>query len=105
MEGIEELVKERTVGIEILMMAATIGSALLGIWDEAVFLVFLYSEAEGLEHYAYARTRGSIRELHKLAPKTARIVINEKEVIIPVDDLKVVDIFIVRPVKFIPMVR
>lgn len=102
MEGIEELIKERKVGIEILMMAATIGSALLGIWDEAAFLVFLYSAAEGLEHYAYARTRGSIRELLKLAPKTAKIIANKKEVTIPVEDLTVGDIFVVRPGESIP---
>ncbi len=101
-EGLEELIKEKKVGIEILMMAATIGSALLGIWDEAAFLVFLYSGAEGLEHCAYARTRGSIRELLKLAPKMARIVVNGKEVAISVEDLRVGDIFVVRPGEAIP---
>lgn len=101
-EGLEELVSEKKIGIEILMMAATIGSALLGIWDEAAFLVFLYSGAEGLEHYAYARTRGSIRELLKLAPKTARIIVNEKDVIISAEDLMVGDIFVVRPGESIP---
>ena len=34
-EGIEEFLEEKRVGIEILMMAAAIGSVLLGIWDEA----------------------------------------------------------------------
>lgn len=97
MEGIEELIHERKMGIEILMLAATIGSALLGIWDEAAFLVFLYSGAEGLEHYAYAKTRGSIRELLKLAPKMVRIIANGKEIIAPVEDLRVGDVFMVRP--------
>jgi len=101
-EGIEELLEERKIGIEILMMAATIGSALLGIWDEAAFLVFLYSAAEGLEHYTYARTRSSIRALLDLAPKEARVIINGKEVTVPVKDLKVGDVFVVRPGEAIP---
>jgi len=101
-EGIEELIKEKKIGIEILMVAATIGSALLGIWDEAAFLVFLYSAAEGVEDYTYAKTRGSIRELLDLAPKEARIVESGKEVTIPVQDLKVGDIFVVRPGDSIP---
>ena len=101
-EGIEELLEERKIGIEILMMAATIGSALLGIWDEAAFLVFLYSAAEGLEHYTYARTRSSIRALLDLAPKEARIIVNGKEVAVPVKDLKVGDLFVVRPGEAIP---
>ena len=102
LEGIVELIKEKKIGIEILMVAATVGSALLGIWDEAAFLVFLYSAAEGVEDYTYAKTRGSIRELLDLAPKEARIVESGKEVTIPVQDLKVGDIFVVRPGDSIP---
>lgn len=102
LEGINELIKEKKIGIEILMMAATIGSALLGIWDEAALLVFLYSAAEGVEDYTYARTRSSIRALLDLAPKEARIIENSREVTIPVQDLKVGDLFVVRPGDSIP---
>lgn len=101
-EGIVELFEERKVDIEILMMAATIGSALLGLWDEAAFLVVLYSAAEGLEDYTYARTRWSIRELLDLAPKEARIIINGKEETVPAKDLKVGGLFVVRPGESIP---
>jgi cation transport ATPase len=102
LEGIEELIKEKTVGIEILMIAATIGSVLLGIWDEAAFLVFLYGGAKGLEHYAYAKTRGSIKGLLKLTPKMARTIVNGKDVAVPVEDLRVGDIFVIRPGEAIP---
>ena len=73
-EGLEELVKEKEIGIEILMMAATVGSAILGMWDEAAFLVFLYGAAAGLEEYTYAKTRHSIRKLLGLAPKEACLI-------------------------------
>lgn len=101
-EGIEELIEEKEIGIEILMMAATLGSAILGMWDEAAFLVFLYGTAEGLEEYTYARTRHSIRKLLDLAPKEARVIKDGKEVTIPAEELKVGDIFIVRPGESIP---
>jgi Cd2+/Zn2+-exporting ATPase len=101
-EGIEELIEEKEIGIEILMMAATIGSAILGMWDEAAFLVFLYGTAEGLEEYTYAKTRHSIRKLLDLAPKEARIIRDGKEVTIPAEDLKVGAIFIVRPGESMP---
>jgi Cd2+/Zn2+-exporting ATPase len=39
-EGVETVVREREIGIDILMFAATLGSAILGLWDEASFLVF-----------------------------------------------------------------
>lgn len=96
-EGIEELLEEKEIGIEILMLAATVGSAILGMWDEAAFLVFLYGAAEGLEEYTYARTRASIRKLLDLAPKEARVIKNGEETIIPAEEIAVGDIFIVRP--------
>lgn len=96
-EGIEELIECKEVGIELLMLGATVGSAILGMWDEAAFLVFIYGVAEGLEEYAYARTRASIRKLLDLAPKEARILRNGKEVMIPAGELKVGEVFLVRP--------
>lgn len=96
-EGIDELFKERRIGIEILMTAAAIGSAVLGMWDEAAFLVFLYGAAEGIEEYTYARTRHSIRKLLDLAPKQASLLQSGKEVLVPAEQLKVGDLFLVKP--------
>ncbi|VAX28978.1 Lead, cadmium, zinc and mercury transporting ATPase; Copper-translocating P-type ATPase, partial [hydrothermal vent metagenome] len=101
-EGIEELIEEKEVGIEILMIAATAGSAILGMWDEAAFLVFLYGSAEGLEEYTYAKTRHSIRKLLDLAPKEARVLRNGREVTIPAEEIRVGDTFIVRPGESVP---
>lgn len=101
-EGIEEFIAEKKVGIEILMMAAAIGSAILGMWDEAAFLVFLYGTAEGLEEYTYARTRASIRKLLDLVPERARLLQDGKELDVPAEELRVGDIFLVRPGESIP---
>lgn len=101
-EGIEELIEEREIGIEILMLAATVGSAILGMWDEAAFLVFLYGAAEGLEEYTYARTRASIRKLLDLAPKGARILQDGQEKIIPAEQIAAGDTLIVKPGESIP---
>lgn len=102
MEGIEEFIEEREIGIEMLMIGATIGSAVLGMWDEAAFLVFLYGAAEGLEEYTYAKTRHSIRKLMDLAPKEAHLLVNGEEKIIPATELKPGDRFLVRPGESIP---
>lgn len=96
-EGITELVSEREVGIEILMIAATAGAALLGMWDEAAALVVLYGAAEGVEEYTYARTRSSIRSLLDLAPQDARVLRDGREELIPASQLRPGDRFIVRP--------
>lgn len=96
-EGISELIAERIVGIEVLMIAATTGAALLGMWDEAAALVVLYGAAEGLEEYTYARTRNSIRALLDLAPKEASVLRDGTETRIPAAAVKPGDRFLVRP--------
>ncbi len=101
-EGLEELVRERAVGIDILMLAAAGGSAALGLWDEAAFLCFLYAAAEGLEEYTYARTRSAIRSLLDLAPKQACRLRNGGEEVIPAAQLAKGDCFLVRPGESIP---
>ena len=97
-EGIEGLFQEFEVGIDVLMIAATTGSAILGMWDEAAALVVLYGAAEGLEEYTYLRTRNSIRSLMELAPKEARLVSTSgTESVVPAQTLKPGDRFVVRP--------
>jgi heavy metal translocating P-type ATPase len=101
-EGIEEFIECRQVGIEILMLAATLGSVALNMWDEAAFLVVLYGAAEGLEEYTFARTRASICKLLDLAPKEARVRQNGQEIMVPAETLKIGDMFIVKPGESIP---
>ncbi len=101
-EAVEELLEERAIGIEFLMFTAAIGAAALGAWDEAAFLVFLYGTAEGLEEFTYARTRASIRKLLDLVPKEARVIRDGRESTIPAEELRVGDVFRVRPGESIP---
>ncbi|MDR7436233.1 MAG: heavy metal translocating P-type ATPase [Armatimonadota bacterium] len=101
-EGISALWRERVVGIDILMAAAALGAAALGLWDEAALLVFLYAGAEALEEFAYARTRSAIRSLLALAPQQARVLRDGQEVVVPAADLRPGDRFVVRPGEAIP---
>ena len=101
-EGIEELIEEKEIGIEILMLAATAGSGILGLWDEAAALVFLYGAAEGVEEYTFARTRASIRALLDLAPKEARLLRDGKEIMVPAESVKPGDVFVMRPGESLP---
>ncbi|OPX64971.1 MULTISPECIES: cation-translocating P-type ATPase [unclassified Methanoregula] len=101
-EGIEELIKEHEIGIEILMLAATVGCVVLDLWDEAAALVILYAAAEGVEELTYARTRASIRALLDLAPKEAVLLKNGSEITVPATEVRAGDLFLVRPGAGIP---
>lgn len=96
-EGVQQLVREREVGIEILMLAATFGAGALGLWDEAAALVVLYGAAEGIEEYTFERTRRAIRGLLDLAPKEAQLLRDDREETVPAEALQPGDRFRVRP--------
>lgn len=96
-EALEELVKEREVGIELLMSTAAIVAGVMGQWAEAATLVFLYSISEAAEGYTAERARHAIRALMNLAPKTALVRRGDREERIPVEQLRVGDVFTVLP--------
>ncbi len=101
-EGVEELIEEHEVSISMLMIAATAGSGILGMWEEAAALVVLYGAAEGVEEYTFARTRNAIRALLDLTPKQARVLRNGEAVMIDASELQAGDRFAVRPGESLP---
>ncbi len=96
-EALEELVGERQVGIELLMLVAALAALALGEAGEGAMLVFLYSISEALEGYTEEKTRSAIRALMDLTPKVARRLVDGREEEIPAEDLAVGDVFTVRP--------
>ncbi len=102
-EGLEELVEEREVSIEILMLAAIVGSMFIGLFEEALTLSILYGFAEGVEEYAFENTRRAIRKLLDMLPRTVRVVRDGAEVEIPVDRLQVGDRIRLRPGDRLPV--
>jgi len=96
-EALEDLIKEREIGIELLMLTAAIVAGVMGQWAEAAMLVFLYSISEAAEGYTAERSRHAIRSLMELAPKIALVRRDNQETKIPVEQLRVGDVFIVLP--------
>lgn len=88
--------------IDLLMLLAALGAASLGEWAEGAFLIFLFSLAHALEHYALGRARRAIEALAELAPPTARVLRDGKERKIPIAELTVGEIIVVRPAERIP---
>ena len=101
-EAIEELIFEREIGIELLMTVAAVVAAIMGQLGEAAMLVFLYSISEAVEGYTEEKTRSAVRALMELAPKTALVRRDGREVEIPAEEIEVGDVFIVKPGQSIP---
>ncbi|MDZ4259530.1 MAG: heavy metal translocating P-type ATPase [Gemmatimonadales bacterium] len=88
--------------IDFLMVIAAVGAWTVGAWGEGSFLLFLFALANALETYALDRARDAIRALAELAPSRARILRDGREVEIPVEQVRVGDIVVVRPAERIP---
>lgn len=80
-----------------MMTGALAGAALIGEWEEGAVVAFLYAVSNWLEGYTMDRARRSIRALMDLAPREARVRRNGGEAVIPVQELRVGDLLLVRP--------
>jgi Cd2+/Zn2+-exporting ATPase/cation-transporting ATPase G len=87
----------RKLGVGTLMTIAAIGAVALGQIFEAAMLGVLFSIAEGLEHYAIARTRRGLRALLGLVPPTASVLRGGNEIEVAPDDLVLGDRMVLRP--------
>ena len=101
-EAAEELVFERRIGIELLMSVAAITATLLGLPAEGATLAFLYSISEAAEGYTEEKTRSAIKALMDLTPKMAIVRRDGGEVEIPVEELVIGDVFVMRPGQSAP---
>ena len=101
-EALEELIRERSVGIELLMTVAAIVAAAMGEPLEGAMLAFLYSISEAAEGYTSEKTRAAVRALMDLAPKTALIRRGGEEQEVSIEEVDVGDVFIVRPGESMP---
>lgn len=96
-EAVEDLIFERRISIEMLMTVGATVAIIMGEAMEGAMLAFLYSISEAAEGYTEEKTRSAIRKLMDLTPKRATVRRDGREIEVPVEELVVGDIFIVRP--------
>lgn len=88
--------------IDTLMIVAAAGAAGLGAWAEGALLLFLFSIGHALEHYAMGRAKRAIEALAELAPDTAQVRREGEVREIPVEELVIGDIVLVKPDERLP---
>jgi Cd2+/Zn2+-exporting ATPase len=96
-------VTRRVLDINVLMVIAVIGAAALGDWPEAAAVVWLFGVAQELEWFSMARARQSIRSLMATAPAVATIRRDGREQCVPVAEVRVGDLVLVRPGERAPV--
>ena len=89
--------------IDLLMLLAAGGAAVIGEWVEGAFLLFLFSLANALEHYALGRARNAIKALGDLVPAQARVVEQGSARLVPVEQVLIGALVLVRPAERVPV--
>ncbi|MBT2285936.1 heavy metal translocating P-type ATPase [Paenibacillus polymyxa] len=101
-EGIETLVKDRDLDVNLLMIAASLGAAAIGYWNEGAMLIFIFALSGALESYATERSHKDISSLLALKPETALRIEDGQMNLVAIDDLQPGDLLLVKPGELIP---
>jgi Zn2+/Cd2+-exporting ATPase len=100
--GIRSLL-HREINVDLLMVLAAAGAAIVNQWHEGAILLFLFSLSNVLQTYAMDRSRNAIRALLKLRPNEATIRQDNALIVVPVESLVVGDRVVIRPGERFPI--
>ncbi|WP_159899594.1 heavy metal translocating P-type ATPase [Salinirussus salinus] len=103
LKGAVETLRTGAVDIDLLMIVAALGALSIGAPFEGAMLLFLFSLSNTLQHYAIGRSRRAIKSLVEMRPDEAQVLRAGEEVTVPIDEVAVGDVFVVRPGDKIPL--
>lgn len=92
-----------SIDINVLMLVAVVGAMFIGEWSEGATVTFLFAFANILEARSMDRARNAIRALMDLTPPEAVVRRGAHETRVPVDDVRVGEILLVKPGEKIPL--
>ena len=97
------LLRQRRLDVNLLMVLAALGAALIGKPGEGATLLFLFSLSNTLQSFAMDRSRRAIEKLLDLRPKMALVKRGARMVTLPIEDLVIGDMVVVRPGERFPI--
>jgi P-type Cu+ transporter len=86
-----------------LMSAGAFAALAIGAWATAALVVFFMRVGDYAERFTTERARQSLRDLNALAPKTARVERGAAELVVPIEQVRVGDVVVVRPGDTVPV--
>lgn len=102
-EGILDTFENKSLNVELLMILAAIGSAIIGYWTEGAILIFIFAISGALETYAMNKSHREISTLMNLQPEEAWLVRGGFEPMkVAVSSLSVGDHLLIKPGERIP---
>jgi Cd2+/Zn2+-exporting ATPase len=89
--------RQFSIDVDLLMVLAAVGAALVGAYFEGAMLLFLFSLSNVLQTYAMDRTRNAIRALMALRPAEATVRREGELVTLPIEEIRVGEHMLVKP--------
>jgi Cd2+/Zn2+-exporting ATPase/Cu+-exporting ATPase len=86
-----------------LMTLGVVAALAVGEWATAVVVVFFMRIGDYVESFTTERARRAVKDLSSLAPQMARVMRPDGEIEVPIEDVKVGDVVLVRPGEVIPV--
>ncbi|MEH7417898.1 heavy metal translocating P-type ATPase [Neobacillus drentensis] len=101
-EGIEATYENKELNVEMLMIFAAVGSAIIGYWTEGAVLIFIFAVSGALETYTMNKSHKEISSLMELQPQEALRITARSEERVAVSDLMVGDQILIKPGERVP---
>ena len=102
-EGILATIENKRLNVEILMLLAAVGSAVIGYWTEGAILIFIFALSGALETYTMNKSHREISALMDLQPEEAvKIDEDGKETVVAVADLQIGDLVLIKAGERVP---
>jgi Zn2+/Cd2+-exporting ATPase len=95
--------RRRSVDIDLLMILAATGALVIGALFEGAMLLFLFSLSNVLQRFAMDRSRRAIEALMRLRPDTARLRRGDELIEVPLEEVRLDDVFVVKPGESLPL--
>jgi len=94
---------QKTIIAQTVMSLGVFGALIIGEWITALIIVFFMRVGDAIESYTTNRARSSLKSLTTMVPRTACIIKEGKEGFIPIEDVSVDDIVLIRPGETVPV--
>ncbi|VEF48250.1 cadmium-transporting ATPase [Bacillus freudenreichii] len=101
-EGIEETIRNKELNVEMLMVMAAVGSAIIGYWAEGAILIFIFAMSGALETYTMNKSHKEISSLMEIQPEEAWRITSTGEERVHVSELVVGDSILIKPGERVP---
>lgn len=103
LKGMIDVLRSGNFGVDILAISAIAATLLVGNYWAALIILVMITGGDALEDYAQKKARKDLKSLLDNTPRIAHKKVNDDLEDVPVDDIKIGDVIIVKPKEIIPI--